>query len=105
MGRRSRVSESLDVELEDLPPALRWREWMGRVEAIVFSAAEPVARDLLARAVGRDCPLDLLLDDIRDELRGRPYDLVKLGGCYAFRTRPRHAAAIRAAFPHSKPAC
>jgi len=87
-----------DVELADLPAELRWREWRGRVEAIVFAAAEPVARDVLARVVGHACSLDLLLDDIRDELRARPYELVKVGGGYAFRTRARHAAAIRAAF-------
>lgn len=89
---------ALDVELADLPADLRWREWMARVEAVVFAAADPVSRETLARLVGRDCPLDLLLDDIRGELRGRPYDLVKTAGGYAFRTRPRHAEAIRAAF-------
>jgi chromosome segregation and condensation protein ScpB len=57
-----------------------------------------VPRETLARLVGRDCPLDLLLDDIRAELRSRPYDLVKTGGGYALRTKARHAAAIRAAF-------
>ena len=33
--------ESLDVELADLPPAARWREWMLRVEAAVFASARP----------------------------------------------------------------
>jgi segregation and condensation protein B len=32
----------LDRELEDLPPDLRWREWMLRVEAVIFASAEPV---------------------------------------------------------------
>jgi len=88
----------LDRELADLPAELRWREWMGRVEAAVFAAGEPVPRETLARLVGRDCPLELLLDDIRAELRERPYELVKVAGGYAFRTRARHAAALRAAF-------
>jgi segregation and condensation protein B len=87
-----------DVELADLPGELRWREWMERVEAVVFAAAEPVAREILARVVGSACPLDRLLADIRAELRARPYDLVRTGAGYAFRTRPGHAAAIRAAF-------
>ena len=39
----------LDRELADLPPELRWREWMLRVEAVIFAAAEPVGRDTLAR--------------------------------------------------------
>ena len=88
----------LDVELADLPAELRWREWLARVEAVVFAAAAPVPRETLARVVGRNCPLDPLLEDIRAELHGRPYDLVKVGGGYAFRTRARHASAIRAAF-------
>ena len=88
----------LDVELAGQPAELRWREWMGRIEAVVFAAAEPVPRETLARLVGRDGPLDRLLDDIRAELRGRPYDLVRIGGGFALRTRARYAAAIRAAF-------
>jgi chromosome segregation and condensation protein ScpB len=88
----------VDPELSDLPPELRWREWMGRVEAIVFAAPEPVRSEMLARVVGRDCPLDLLIDDIRAELKGRPYDLVKGPEGYAFRTRARHGAVLRAAF-------
>ena len=88
----------LDVELADLPAELRWREWLARVEAVLFAAGEPVARETLARVVGRACPLDLLLDDLSAELRGRPYELVKVGGGYALRTRARYAAAIRAAF-------
>jgi segregation and condensation protein B len=87
----------LDVELADLPAEARWREWRARVEAVVFAAAEPVTREALARVVGRDCPFDRLVDDIRAELRGRPYELVKIGGGYALRTKARHAAAIRAA--------
>ena len=35
----------LDVELEDLPPELRWREWMGRIEAVIFASASPVSRE------------------------------------------------------------
>ena len=31
--RRRDRDEGLDVELADLPPAARWREWMLRVEA------------------------------------------------------------------------
>ena len=88
----------LDVELAGQPAELRWREWMGRIEAVVFAAAQPVPRETLARLVGRDGPLDRLIDDIRAELHGRPYDLVRIGGGYALRTKARYGAAIRAAF-------
>lgn len=94
MGRRPRSTEALDSELADLPPELRWREWMGRVEAMIFASAEPVTRETLARLVGRDCSIDLLIDDIRAELRDRPYELVSVAGGWQHRTRHRFADAI-----------
>ena len=97
MGRRARPTAELDTELTDLPPELRWREWMGRVEAVIFASPEPVPREVLARVVGRDCSIDLLIDDIRDELRGRPYELVSVAGGWQHRTRKNFAEAIRAA--------
>ena len=54
-------------------------------------------RENLARVVGRDCNLDLLIDDIRDELRGRPYEIVAVAGGWSFRTRLGFGDAIRAA--------
>jgi chromosome segregation and condensation protein ScpB len=97
MGRRARASQELDTELKDLPPELRWREWMGRVEAVIFATPEPVARDILARVVGRDCNLEQIIDDIRAELRNRPYELVSVAGGWQHRTRKDFADAIRAA--------
>jgi segregation and condensation protein B len=85
-----------DRELEDLPPELRWREWMMRVEAVIFASAEPVGRETLARVVGRDCSIDLLIDDLREELSSRPYELVSVAGGWQHRTRPRFAETIRA---------
>jgi chromosome segregation and condensation protein ScpB len=69
---------------------------MNRVEATIFAASEPVTRNVLARVVGRECNLDLLIDDIRAELAGRPYDLV--AGGFRHLTRPAYADAIRSAF-------
>jgi segregation and condensation protein B len=85
-----------DRELEDLPPEMRWREWMLRVEAVIFASAEPVSRETLARVVGKDCSVDLLVDDLIEELRDRPYELVSVAGGWQHRTRPRYAEAIRA---------
>lgn len=59
MSRAKRPEHVLDAELSDLPPELRWREWMGRVEALIFAAAEPVTRETLAGLVGRDCSIEL----------------------------------------------
>lgn len=85
-----------DRELADLPPELRWREWMLRVEAVIFASAEPVTRETLARVVGKDCSIDLLIDDLREELRDRPYELVSVAGGWQHRTRVRFAETIRA---------
>lgn len=99
-GRRKKVrgGEGLfDRELDNLPPEARWREWMSRVEATIFAASEPVGRETLARIVGKSCSIDLLIDDIREELRGRPYDLVAVAGGWKHLTRPAYADAIRTA--------
>jgi segregation and condensation protein B len=97
MARGRKPAGELDTDLEDLPAPVRWREWMGRVEAVIFASAQPVLRESLARVVGRDCNLDLLLDDIRDELRGRPYEIVSVAGGWSFRTKLGFGDAIRAA--------
>ncbi len=97
MARRAKPDAALDAELADLPPELRWREWMGRVEAVIFAASEPVTREVLARVVGRDCNLDLIIADISDELRGRPYELASVAGGWQHRTRKAFADAIHAA--------
>ena len=41
-----------------------------------------------ARVVGKACTLELIIDDIRDELRGRPYEIVTVAGGWSFRTKP-----------------
>ncbi|MGJ0427326.1 SMC-Scp complex subunit ScpB [Methylocystis sp.] len=98
MGRpKKRESyDDLDPFLTDLPEAARWREWMGRVEAVIFAARNPVPREALARLVGSSCNLDDLIADIREDLRARPYELVFVAGGYQLRTKPRFAPAIRA---------
>ncbi|WP_245482278.1 SMC-Scp complex subunit ScpB [Mesorhizobium sp. M4A.F.Ca.ET.050.02.1.1] len=52
----------------------------------------------MARIVGKSCSIDLLIDDIREELRGRPYDLASVAGGFRHLTRPAYADAIRSAF-------
>lgn len=69
---------------------------MLRVEAVIFASAEPVSRETLARVVGKDCSVDLLIDDLVEELRDRPYELVSVAGGWQHRTRPRFAETIRA---------
>lgn len=98
-GRTSRKKAAgglFDRELEALPPSERWREWMMRIEAVIFASAEPVNRETLSRVVGENCSLDLLIDDLREDLRDRPYELVKVGGGWQHRTRFAYAGAIDA---------
>jgi chromosome segregation and condensation protein ScpB len=97
--RRGRADEDalFDRELDHLPPEVRWREWMHRVEATIFAADKPLGRETLAKIVGKSCSIDLLIDDIREELRGRPYDLVSVASGWKHLTRPAYADAIRAA--------
>ena len=102
MARGRKSSGELDLELEDLPASARWREWMGRVEAAIFAAAEPVKRDNLAHVVGKACNLELIIADIRDELRGRPYEIVAVAGGWSFRTKLGFAEAIRTALGASQ---
>ena len=99
MARRATPSESLafDPELADWPAEARWREWMNRIEAVLFAAPQPVERPALARIVGREASLALLIDDIRAGLKGKPYDVVSVAGGWQFRTRPAYAPAIAAA--------
>lgn len=86
-----------DRELDGLPQELRWREWMGRIEAVLFASAAPVGRDDLARVVGQGASVEMLIEDIQAELNGRPYELVQVAGGWMFRTRTQFADAIKVA--------
>ena len=87
----------LDREMADLPPALRWREWMRRIEAVLFASAAPVSREDLARVVGQGVSIDLLIGDLVVELTDRPYEIARVTDAWMFRTRTAYAPAIRAA--------
>ena len=86
-----------DRDLDDLPQELRWREWMGRIEAVLFASASPVGREDLARVVGQGASVEMLIEDIQAELTGRPFELVQVAGGWMFRTRPQFADAVKAA--------
>ncbi|WP_108816659.1 SMC-Scp complex subunit ScpB [Loktanella sp. Alg231-35] len=86
-----------DRELEDLPQELRWREWMGRIEAVLFASASPIGREDLARVVGQGASVEMLIEDIHAELVSRPYELVEVSLGWMFRTKTQFADAIKAA--------
>ncbi|MDH4541632.1 MULTISPECIES: SMC-Scp complex subunit ScpB [Sulfitobacter] len=94
---KDRSDPELDRELPDLPPELRWREWMRRIEAVLFASASPVPRDDLARVVGQGASVDLLVEDLAADLEGRAFEIAQVAGGWMFRTRAIYAPAIRAA--------
>ena len=95
MARRE--EGGLDRELADLPADQRWRDWMRRIEAVLFASAAPVAREDLARVVGQGASVDLLIEDLAVDLEGRPYEVAQVGAGWMLRTKPAYAPAIRAA--------
>jgi segregation and condensation protein B len=94
---KDRPEPELDRELAELPPELRWREWMRRIEAVLFASASPVPRGDLARVVGQGASVDLLIEDLAAELEGRAFEIAQVAGGWMFRTRPTYASTIRAA--------
>jgi segregation and condensation protein B len=94
---KDRPKPEFDRELTDLPPELRWREWMRRIEAVLFASTSPVPREDLARIVGQAASVDLLVEDLAADLEGRAFEIAMVAGGWMFRTRTAYAPAIRAA--------
>ena len=91
---KDRAAAGLDRELDELPSDLRWREWMRRIEAVLFASASPVPREDLARVVGQRASVDLLVEDLIADLEGRSFEVASVPGGWILRTRPAYAAAI-----------
>ena len=94
---REKGQDDLDRELVDLPPEQRRREWIRRIEAVLFASASPVPRKDLARVVGQGAQVERLVDDLAADLEGRSFEVARVAGGWMLRTRPAFAPAIRAA--------
>lgn len=94
---RDHSDTDLDTELADLPQALRWREWMRRIEAVLFASANPVPREHLAKVVGQGASVELLIEDLSADLEGRSFEVTQVADGWMLRTRVAYAPAIRAA--------
>ena len=70
---------------------------MRRVEAVLFASATPVSRDSLARVVGQEGSVELLVEDLAADLVERPYDVVRVEGGWILRSKAAYGGAIRAA--------
>ena len=87
----------LDRDLGELRPDLRWREWMRRIEAVLFASSAPAPREDLARVVGQEASVDLSLEDLAVDFEGRAFEVAQVAGGWILRTRAVYAPAIRAA--------
>ena len=94
---KDRTEPDLDLELVDLPPEVRWREWMRRIEAVLFASASPVPREDLARVVGQGASVDLLIENLGADLDGRSFEVAAVSGGWMLRTRSAYAPTIRVA--------
>lgn len=67
----------------------------------IFASGTVVPREALQKVVGQGASIDLLIEDIQAELKGRPYEIVALGhgmsGGWMFRRRSRYAGVIKTA--------
>jgi segregation and condensation protein B len=77
---------------------------MNRVEAVIFAFRHPGRpRDARPRRWAGLQRIELIIDDIREELRGRPFDLVAVAGGWHHRTKSAYAPAIRASGSATQP--
>lgn len=59
----------------------------------------------MARVVGKSCSIELIIDDIRAELAGRPYELVSVAGGWQHLTKKGFGDVIRTATGQGDVSC
>lgn len=91
---KKRTPSEFDRELAELTPQHRWQLWIRRIDAVLFASATPVPRADLERVIGQSARLELVLDDLRAELKDRAYEVAEVDGGFVLRTRPAFADAI-----------
>jgi segregation and condensation protein B len=79
----------MDRELEDLPQDLPWREWIWRIEAVLFASATPVSRDGLRDLFDKDISRDLIGRLAAQGLIGRGPRSPKRGSAFTYVTTER----------------
>ena len=83
---KDHADQELDRELADLPPELRWREWMRRIEAVLFATSEPITLKELEARLPHGCDAGEAMVHLRKRYEGRGVQVVKVGDGYAVRT-------------------
>ncbi|KPF85132.1 hypothetical protein IP70_13110 [alpha proteobacterium AAP38] len=89
------ISVPFDRELRDWPEDERMREWMMRVEALIFASSRPVPSKILSAVIGSTVPVETVIAALLEELRPRPYELVHVAGGWQLVTRQRYSALLR----------
>ena len=87
----------IDRELEDLPPELRWQEWLRRIEAVLFASKDPVEARALQKVVGQGVSVEILINDLKAQLKDRPYDVARIGDGWQLRTKASYGEVARVA--------
>lgn len=95
--RKPQTNRTLDRELSDAPQEERWREWLRRIEAVLFASATPVSREDLSRVVGQGVSVELLIEDLSADLEGRSFEIARIADGWILRTRAIYSPAIREA--------
>ncbi|GLP87906.1 SMC-Scp complex subunit ScpB [Tritonibacter mobilis] len=95
--RKAQTDHPLDRELFDAPQEERWREWLRRIEAVLFASATPVSREDLSRVVGQGVSVELLIEDLSADIEGRSFEIARIADGWVLRTRAIYAPAIREA--------
>lgn len=65
-----------------------------RAEALIFASPVPVERAVLSRVVGKECNIELLMEDLKEQVEGRAFELVAVAGGWQYRTKRRMADVI-----------
>lgn len=57
-------------------------------EAVIFAATTPVTNEVLQQKVGEGQPVSPIMEQLREEFKGRGVELVEIAGGWMFRTAP-----------------
>lgn len=72
------------------------------VEALIFASAEPVSERAMAERLPEGTDVAALLAELETHYAARGFNLVRRGECWAFRTDPDLAEALKVERPHER---
>ena len=84
-GETHSLEEDFKDNVTSLPSADRGNK-LRILEALLFAASEPLDKATLSRHLSEDDDVEALLDELQTLYNSRGVNLVKVAGCWAFRT-------------------